>query len=267
MIRRGWTALIVTAMGLGLFAAHSGVHVHADSAPRITNISVAVDVSGNVLYGLCVVAAAPPSSGTVTVAGPITSTTLVRAAFRDNDRSCGDDNGTAYFMQATFSPPLAAGSYTFRAAAVDEPDGSGTTLGRYSGFTSNFGGDEVWDSCIVDFNTGTPSPLQNCNPPTGGVVGDLTNVVVTPPPTATATRIPTSTRVPTATTTPVPTATTTPVLPTATQGNASPGTTPTRPPAQNGNGTLQADTSTPTRTAGATGAAPPTNTPVAFVVV
>ena len=26
MIRRGWTALIVTALGLGLFAAYSGVH-------------------------------------------------------------------------------------------------------------------------------------------------------------------------------------------------------------------------------------------------
>src|SRR5947207_1057916 len=234
MIRRGWTALIVTAMGLGLFAAHSGVHVHADSAPRITNISVAVDVSGNVWYGLCVVAAAPPSSGTVTVEGPITSTTLARAAFRDDDRSCGDDNGSAYFMQATFSPPLAAGSYTFRAAAVDEPDGSGTTLGRYSGFTSNFGGDEVWDSCIVDFNTGTPSPvLQNCNPPTGGVVGDLTSVVLTPPPAPTATRVPTSTRVPTATRTPVPTATTTPALPTATGAAGA-----TTPPTQSGNGPL-----------------------------
>src|SRR5436305_1721147 len=125
MIRRGWTALIVTAMGLGLFAAHSGVHVHAANAPRITNISVAVDGSGHVSYGMCVVAAAPPSSGTVIVEGPITSTAQAGASFTYNDLSCGDYNGSAYFMHATFSLPLAAGSYTFDAAAVDEPDGSG----------------------------------------------------------------------------------------------------------------------------------------------
>src|SRR5919202_5744516 len=176
MIRRGWTALIVTAMGLGLFAAYSGVHVHADSAPRITNIGVAVDGSGNVSYGMCVVAAAPPSSGTVTVEGPITSTTQVGASFTYNDLSCGHYNGTAYYMRATFSPSLAAGSYTFKAAAVDEPDGSSATLGRDSGFTSNFAGDEVWNSCTVDFDTGRPSAVRNCRPPhnTGGVVGDLT---------------------------------------------------------------------------------------------
>ena len=272
MIRRGWTALIVTAMGLGLFAAYSGVRVHADNAPRITNIGVAVDGSGHVSYGMCVVAAAPPSSGTVIVEGPISSTTQVGASFTYNDLSCGDYNGTAYFMHATFSPPLVAGSYTFEAAAVDEPDGSGATLGRYSGFTSNFGGDRVWNSCGVDFNTATPSLVENCNPPTGGVVGDLTTVIVpapTPTPThaPTATKVPTSTPVPTATKaptrTPVPTATTTPVPPTA-PGAAGATTTPT----PSGNGALPANTSTPTRTPGAAATAPistapPANTPAA----
>src|SRR5205085_6356464 len=223
MIRRGWTALIVTAMGLGLFAAYSGVRVHADNAPRITNIGVAVDGSGHVSYGMCVVAAAPPSSGTVIVEGPITSTAQAGASFTYNDLSCGDYNGSAYFMHATFSLPLAAGSYTFDAAAVDEPDGSGATLGRYSGFTSNFGGDRVWNSCTVDFDTGTPSGVRNCNPPTGGVVGDLTTVIV-PGPTPTPTHVPTATRAPTRT--PVPTATRAPTrtpVPTAT-------TIPTRQP-------------------------------------
>jgi hypothetical protein len=242
MIRRGWTALIVTAMGLGLFAAYSGVRVHADNAPRITNISVAVDGSGHVSYGMCVVAAAPPSSGTVIVEGPITSTTQVGASFTYNDLSCGHYNGTAYYMRATFSPSLAAGSYTFKAAAVDEPDGSSATLGRDSGFTSNFRGDRVWNSCSVDFNTGTPSPVENCNPPTGGVVGDLTTVIVSGP-TPTATKAPTSTPVPTATKAP----TRTPV--------------PTATPTQSGNGTPPADTSPPI------GTAAPTNTPVPVVVV
>jgi hypothetical protein len=242
MIRRGWTALIVTTMGLGLFAAYSGARVHADNAPRITNISVAVDGSGHVSYGMCVVAAAPPSAGTVIVEGPISSTTQLGASFTYNDLSCGDYNGTAYFMRATFSPSLAAGSYTFKAAAVDEPDGSSATLGRDSGFTSNFRGDRVWNSCSVDFNTGTPSPVENCNPPTGGVVGDLTTVIVSGP-TPTATKAPTRTPVPTATKAP----TRTPV--------------PTATPTQSGNGTLPADTSTPTATAA------PTSTPVPVVVV
>src|ERR687887_2451574 len=109
MIRRGWTALIVTAMGLGLFAAHSGVRVHADNAPRITNIGVAVDGSGHVSYSMCVVAATPPSSGTVIVEGPITRTAQVSASFTYNDLSCGYNNGTAYFMHASFAAPLAAG--------------------------------------------------------------------------------------------------------------------------------------------------------------
>jgi hypothetical protein len=249
MIRRGWTALIVTAMGLGLFAAHSGVHAHADDAPRITNIGVAVDGSGNVSYGMCVVAAAPPASGTVIVDGPISSTTQLGASFTYNNLSCGYNHGTAYFMQARFSPSLGPGSYTFVAAEADESDGSFATLGRDDGFTSNFRGDRVWNSCSVDFDTGTPSPVENCNPPhnTGGVVGDLTTVIV-PGPTPTPTHAPTATKTPTRT--PVPTATTTPVPPTAT-------------PTQSGNGTLPADTSTPTAPIST---AAPTNTPV-FVVV
>jgi hypothetical protein len=272
MIRRGWTALIVTALGLGLFAAHSGVRVHADNAPRITNISVAVDDSGHVSYGMCVVAAAPPSSGTVIVEGPYTSTTQVGASFTYDTLSCGEDNGTAYFMHASFSAPLAAGSYTFDAAAVDEPDGSGATLGRYSGFRPNFAGDEVWNSCTVDFDTGRPSAIRNCSPPhnTGGVMGDLTAVIVpgpTPTPThvPTATKVPTNTPVPTATKaptrTPVPTATTTPVPPTATQGNVSPGITPTAAPTRTPQAAVtSAPASTPISTP------PPTNTPLVVVV-
>jgi hypothetical protein len=177
----------------------------------------------------------------VIVEGPISSTTQLGASFTYNDLSCGDYNGTAYFMRATFSPSLAAGSYTFKAAAVDESDGSSATLGRDSGFTSNFRGDRVWNSCSVDFNTGTPSPVENCNPPTGGVVGDLTTVIVSGP-TPTATKAPTRTPVPTATKAP----TRTPV--------------PTATPTQSGNGTLPADTSTPISTA------LPTNTPTAIIV-
>jgi hypothetical protein len=258
MIRRGWTALIVTAMGLGLFAAYSGGRVHADNAPRITNISVAVDGSGHVSYGMCVVAAAPPSSGTVIVEGPITSTAQVEvgASFTYDDLSCGGDNGTAYFMYAAFSRPLSAGAYTFEAAAVDEPDGSGATLGRYSGFTSNFAGDEVWNSCSVDFDTGSPSAMRNCSPPhnTGGVMGDLTTVMVSEP-TPTPTHVPTATKAPTRT--PVPTATTTPAPPTATgvSGATTAPTSTPQPPV------TSAPPSTPT------GTATPTNTPVATVVV
>jgi hypothetical protein len=266
MIRRAWTALIVTAMGLGLFAAHSGVRVHADNTPRITNISVAVDGSGHVSYSMCVVAATPPSSGTVIVEGPITSTTQVGAFFTYDDLSCGHYNGTAYFLHATFSPPPAAGSYTFDAAEVDEPDGSSATVGRYSGFTPNFVGDEVWNSCTVDFNTDTPSAVRNCRPPhnTGGVVGDLTDVIVpgpTPTPThvPTATKVPTSTPVPTATKapthTPVPTATTVPPTATGVSGATTAPTSTPQPPV------TSAPPSTPT------GTATPTNTPVATVVV
>jgi hypothetical protein len=229
------------------------VHAHADNAPSITNISVAVDGSGHVSYSMCVVAAVPPSSGTVIVEGPISSTTQLSPSFTYNGLSCGDYNGTAYFMHATFSPPPAAGSYAFKAAAVDEPDGSSATLGRDSGFTSNFHGDRVWNSCSVDFNTGTPSPVENCNPSTGGVVGDLTTVIV-PGPTPTPTHAPTATKTPTRT--PVPTATTTPTR--------EAGTLPTATPTQSGNGTLPADTSTPTAPIGT---ATPTNTPALVVVV
>jgi hypothetical protein len=255
MIRRGWTALIVTAMGLGLCAAHSGVRVHADDAPRITNIGVAVDGSGNVSYGMCVVAAAPPSSGTVIVEGPISSTTQVRAVFTYNGLSCGYNHGTAYFMQATFALPLGAGSYTFVAAEADEPDRSFATLGRYDGFTSNFVGDRVWNSCTVDFDTDGPSAVRNCNPPhnTGGVVGDLTTVIVPGPP-PTPTHAPTATKTPTGT--PVPTATTTPVPPTAT-GTSGATTAPTRTPQATG---TSAPPSTPT------GTALPTNTPTVIIV-
>lgn len=230
MIRRGFSVLVATAVGLGLVATPGG-HVQAadGGSPRVSNISASVS-NGNAVYYLCVLANAAPLGGGAVVQGPNGATTQYQAPLV-NAGGCG--SGT-YLVTASFNG-LAGGQYQFRAATVALNGEGSPGIDRVTPLAPNSAGDVVANSCQIDFNPTQNLSLQNCNPPhgTGGVVGDLTHIGPPPPP-------PSNTPVPPATATNTP----------------PPAIVPSSTPIPGG----VANSPTPT-TAPSTGNAP-TNTPV-----
>ena len=69
MIRRGLTALVITAVALGLVAAHGIVLARADNGPQITNLSVTTNGT-TATFIVCAETANPPLRGGVAISGP-----------------------------------------------------------------------------------------------------------------------------------------------------------------------------------------------------
>lgn len=207
MTRRGITALVITAMGIGLFA----VHTSADSG-GITNITVtpqSIPNGGAVYYYMCVNAPSAPS-GVVTVRNTATGAAHSTGMYYMG-QVCG---GTSYYLlrgQFSGSDTADTGAYQFQGACAS-PSFGVPCIFRDAGLVDNNGGRTVGNSCSVDFTVGSGGSsgggggcfdgiggINNPAPPPTSTPVPPTNTPV--PPTATNTPVPTNTPQPTSTTT------------------------------------------------------------------
>jgi len=238
MIRRGIAALVIAAMGIGLFA----VHTKADSG-GITNITVtpqSIPSGGSVYYYMCVNAPSTPS-GVVTVQNTATGAAHSTGMYYTG-QVCG---GTNYYLlrgQFSGSDTADTGAYQFQGACASPSFGI-PCIFRDAGLVDNNSGRTVGNSCSVDFTVGggsgggsgggcvdgvgnlgnpAPPPTSTPIPPTATPIPPTATPI---PPTATPIP-PTATPLPTNTATPLPANTSAPQPPTNTPAPGQPANTP-----------------------------------------